>query len=354
MKTLITALVVLILLYTAYLYDQNQIKQKNVTLPASIQNTKIIEPIIPKETTPATICANSTNNPAESRQMWVWADVATNNKELTISGTQTNTDFFNFVDSHKVQVAYVFLPAGFLNDGSKTNDIKNFLNISKKNHCLDIEALDGDTDWIDLNNHYALNFLNAVKNFNTKLSQTDTKIVGLQYDVEPKGITMTVANKFLDMLQTAKDNLSGTGILLDIAPTRWYDTASPLNSNEFIRTGGQKGKSLMQYVFDIVDVMTIQDYTQKDSTIYSGAQGELNYAAEIGKKVRIGVDTAKGDETNTSFGDVTGMTCSKFNESLSNVYNMMTTKEKSGFGGFAVEFYKGKNNTPFSYSLLCP
>ncbi len=328
--------------------------QQIISEPTTTGQTVPINPPIQQAIPIATqTCLNYTANKQDSRGMWVWADIV-NNKQLVTKNTKTNKDFFDFVDSHKIQTAYVYLPTGFLNNTANTDLIKTFLNDSK-NHCLNIEALDGDIDWIFISkNNYALDFANAVKNFNAKLLQTDTKIMGLQYDVEPKGITITVGNQFLDMLQMAKNTLSGTGILLDIAPTRWYDTASPLTSTEFIRTGGEKGKSLMQHIFNIVDVMTVQDYTQNAQSIYSGVQGELDYAAQIGKKVRVGVDTAKGDEAKTSFGDVAGITCKKFNDTLTSSYNMMTDTEKSAFDGFSVEFYKGGNNTPFAYSEICP
>ena len=176
-----TILTLIIIGFLAFIYSnqekithvsftkENPLTQKNPV--ADKQTNTKTNPIIPVPATttqpkidPTSTCSNTTNNKADVRQMWVWADVATNNKQLLSIGTQTNIDFFNFVDSHKIQTAYVFLPAGLLNDKSKTNTIKTFLNTAKKNHCLDIEALDGDTDWIDVKKRRCFTCYTTTKN----------------------------------------------------------------------------------------------------------------------------------------------------------------------------------------------
>ncbi len=324
-----------------------------------------------------TACPNRAAAIYGGLSMWVWH----NTSEITAPGTQAQSDLFNFTDSHKIKTIYLSLWTGFFDNSTNVLNLKTFLNTAKNIHCLEVEALSGESNWIALTNstyftsgtktNSALDFARAIKNFNSSIATGNAKLVGVQYDVEPYLLKSTsgykpywdendssytpaianqkIGNAMIDMLLAVKNTLAGTGILLDVAPPRWYDTKSSLQN--FVRTGGATGKNLMQYISDTADVITIQDYVNTTSSIYSDGKNEIDYAASIGKKVRFGV---LADTSSTSSSTFFGTSCAYLNNTLSATYSMFNSAELSGFGGFAVEHYKDANNTPAAYSVVCP
>ncbi len=291
-------------------------------------------------------CPNSASR-QDARDMWVWHD----NTLIVQAGTQTQNDFFNFVDSHKIRTIYLSLNKSFFDDSTNVSNLKTFLNTAKNVHCLNVEALSGDTSWAT-NISSATSWAQAIINFNNSISSGNTKLIGLQYDVEPFNSSslsdQATGNAYIDMLQAVRNTLSGSGLIFDTAIPRWYDTKSSLTP--FIRTGGATGKTLAQYVIDTVDVVSIMDYVTNASSIYNDAKDELDYASTVGKKVRLGVDTASGSSTSTFYGS----SCAQMNSTLVSAYNMLSSSELSSFDGFSIEHYKGAGNTPYAYSVICP
>ena len=303
---------------------------------------------------------------------------------MVTPGSQTQTDFFSFVDSHHIRNVYLSLNIDFFNNNTNVENLKDFLNIAQKEHCLGVEALSGSPEWVasfdtikyfiaGKFNDNALKWAKIIKNFNASISEGNVKFIGLQYDVEPhvlgrtsgfipywgqqdsngfssKKADQTIENLFIDMLQKVKSTLSDSDLKLDVAIPRWLDSRSSLSS--FVRSDGTTGKSVMEYVVDSADIITIMDYTTDTSSIYNDAKNELDYAANLGKKVRIGVDV--GNENTSNQTTFYRFGCEGINDAFLSVYGMFDQNELKSFDSFAVHYYKYENNTPGSYSLICP
>jgi chitodextrinase len=221
----------------------------------------------------------------------------------------------------------------------------------------------------------ATEFATAVKNLNDSITGTNAKFSAIQYDVEPHTIgdtdgyypyyglsdatytttqaNMQIINALIDTMQSVKA-VTGSSVKVTLAPPRWYDTSPNLQS--FNRTGlGVTGKNAMQYLFDTVDILAIQDYVTTATSIHDDASGELNYAAANGKKVKVGILL---DSSTPALSTFFGSTCTNLNSTLQSAYNSMTATEKSAFAGFAIEQYDtltGYNaGTPSSWVAMCP
>ena len=221
----------------------------------------------------------------------------------------------------------------------------------------------------------ATEFATAVKNLNNSITGTNAKFSSVQYDVEPYDITnvdgyypywelndanyttlqssTAIANALIDMLQNVKA-VTGNSVKVTFAPPRWFDVTASLTP--FSRTGvGVTNKNAMQYMFDQVDILAVQDYVTTPANIQRDASGELNYAATTGKKVKVGILL---DASNPSTSSYFGSTCTKLNNDIQSAYNLMTATEKSALAGFAIEQYDTlvgyRANTPSSWTAMCP
>lgn len=305
-------------------------------------------------------CAN-TANPADQRQMWVWNDGGIAVADVVNTSTAASQTFFNYVDSHKVTVAYIQMSPGWFTT-TNSNNLKNFLNVARDQHCLQIEALSGGSNWaapyydsVSAPSSTSNTWATQVKNFNNSITGSNAKLLGLQYDVEPyldswsntndaagRATNIRTINGLIDMLAEAKSTIAGSGLKLDLAPPRWYDTQFALVPNVFIRRGftTPQNKNAMKYLMDVVDIYTVQDYVVTSSTLYADGLGEVTYGSQIGKKVRIGVEVGAGYGNGTSFADSPNPTCANLNTQLSGAYTLFNNAGViGGFDGFAVEYY---------------
>jgi chitodextrinase len=297
----------------------------------------------------------------EQRQMWVWNDGGIVVADVINTSKAASQTFFDYVDSHKVTVAYIQMNPGWFTATNSAN-LKNFLNVARDQHCLQIEALSGGSDWaspyydsVSAPSSTANVWAQQVAAFNNSITGTNAKLLGLQYDVEPylhswsstndaAGIatnTRTI-NGLIDMLAQAKTTISGSGLMLDLAPPRWYDTQFALVPNVFIRRGftTPQNKSAMKYLMDVVDIYTVQDYVVTGPTIYADGLGEVTYGNQTGKKVRIGVEVGAGYGNGTSFADSPNPTCANLNAQLADAFSRFSSAGVTGgFDGFAIEYY---------------
>ncbi|KGP71869.1 DUF7594 domain-containing protein [Pontibacillus yanchengensis] len=141
---------------------------------------------------------------------------------------------------------------------------------------------------------------------NYNLSSKDTeKFDGVNIDIEPyiapefKTDKPSLQLQYLDLLQTFMDRkeVAGSGLFVGAAIPRWYDSSPNAEAITWGKTNETKEtKWLSQHIQDIVDYISIMDYRDTadgSAGIIAQAQGEIDYANEIGKpnSVVIGVET---------------------------------------------------------------
>ena len=201
--------------------------------------------------------------------------------------------------------------------------------------------------------HKAVREIERIINFNLA-SGTGAKFDGVNVDIEPyiapefKTEFPSLQLQHLDGLSKMIARRDTAGINLPFGPAipKWYDS-SP-QAQDITWNGSTKW--LSQHIQDISDYISIMDYRDAaDGTagIIAGAQGEIDYANDIGKprSVVIGVETLavanSGDPEVITFREEGRA----FMEAeLDKVYSAFT--DDISFGGIAVHHYDSIRKLP--------
>ena len=131
---------------------------------------------------------------------------------------------------------------------------------------------------------------------------------GIRYDIEPYllpgfgGVRRTqILQQYLTIVATSQALAAQAGLVYGVDIPAWFD-----ERNEFFEPVAEvEGRPLSELIIDIVDNVGIMDYRTQaygaDGTI-AHAQSELLYAASLGKKVFVGLETTElPDETDFAF-----------------------------------------------------
>ncbi len=151
--------------------------------------------------------------------------------------------------------------------------------------------------------HVAIREFENILNYNLS-SKKQERFDGVNIDIEPyiapefKTDTPSLQLQYLDLLQIFMDRkkAAGSGLSVGAAIPRWYDSSDFAKGIIWGAPGKEKNQWLSQHVQDIVDYISIMDYRDQaegSAGIIAQAQGEIDYANEIGKpnSVVIGVET---------------------------------------------------------------
>ena len=131
---------------------------------------------------------------------------------------------------------------------------------------------------------------------------------GIRYDIEPYllpgfgGVRRTqILRQYLTIVAASQALAAQAGLVYGVDIPAWFD-----ERNEFFElVADVEGRPLSELIIDIVDNVGIMDYRTQaygaDGTI-AHAQSELRYAAGVGKKVFLGLETGElPDETDFAF-----------------------------------------------------
>ncbi|RKN76065.1 DUF7594 domain-containing protein [Paenibacillus ginsengarvi] len=195
--------------------------------------------------------------------------------------------------------------------------------------------------------------IERVINFNLA-SPADARFDGVNVDIEPyispdfKSPDRFLQKQYLDGLNKMiqRRNVSGTGLAIGPAIPRWYDTSADASAIEWNGTV----KPLSQHIQDITDYISIMDYRDTadgSNGLIASAQGEIDYAASIGKpnSVVIGVETLDVANSSDPY-DVTFRQKGRaaLEQELDKVYAAFGTT--SSFGGIAIHQYDSYRALP--------
>jgi len=193
---------------------------------------------------------------------------------------------------------------------------------------------------------YAIREMEKVINYNLS-SAPEERFDGVNVDIEPYILPEFRAQKpevqlqYLDILQKMIERRDTAGIHLPFGPAipRWFDSSDVAQD---ITWNGET-KWLSEHVQDMSDYISIMDYRDTadgSAGIIVQAQGELDYAASIGKpgSVVVGVETLdianSGDPETITFREE-GRTYME--AELDKVYAAFA--EHPAFGGIAMHHY---------------
>jgi hypothetical protein len=162
--------------------------------------------------------------------------------------------------------------------------------------CVAVELLFGDAEWAWTENHGvplalvedALDFVDAL---------AGPRPVGLHFDVEPHGLPDwdamqgVYAGQYLDLLEMMWMNLNGSELPLTVDIAFWYDGVMVERDGEM-----RSFNELVQDRVDRVVIMDYRDHAEPPDGILDNAEVEVAYAEQIGRGVRVAVESTCGLE----------------------------------------------------------
>jgi hypothetical protein len=262
--------------------------------------------------------------PSSERGMWLWndSDISTNAKR---------TKVIDFAANKKVTTIYLH-SEGLLKNTPQV--LANFISLAATRN-IGVELLFGAPEWTFPENHpIALALVAKANAFVSSLQGAKPR--GLHFDVEPHALPSWAANQtkygnqLLDLfIKIQKAKLPGLYLNADIA--MGYSVVN------ITRNGVTK--PLAHWLVDAVDrttVMTYRDYAHGPDSIISHGNGPVNYAATIGKRSHIGVETT----CNLQPQKITF--CEEGNAEMEAALASVAANYRAnrGFGGIAVHDYR--------------
>jgi len=181
----------------------------------------------------------------------------------------------------------------------------------------------------------AVRMFGSVLEFNKNSPDASSRFDGVNIDIEPYVLDdwssarplrgrqyLDLSAEFMRMKAAA-----GSSLLVGPAMPFWYDGIEDVDCN------GQRRKfnECVQDIYDYVAIMDYRNVAEGSDSIVSLAQGELEYADRIGKKVMIGVEVLESTPAKLTF---FGTSNKYFEEQLALAEFAM--KQHRSFGGFVV------------------
>ena len=171
-----------------------------------------------------------------------------------------------------------------------------------------VHALDGDPrfslpEW----HERVIATVQSITDYNRE-SPTDQRFDGIRHDIEPYllpgfgGVRGTqILRQYLTIVAASRALAAQAGLVYGVDIPAWFD-----ERNEFFEpVADVEGRPVSELIIDIVDNVGIMDYRTHaygaDGTI-AHARSELRYAADVGKRVFLGLETVElPDETDFAF-----------------------------------------------------
>ncbi len=171
-----------------------------------------------------------------------------------------------------------------------------------------VHALDGDPRFsLPYWHGQVIATIQSIAEYNRE-SPPAERFDGIRYDIEPYllpgfgGVRRTqILQQYLAIVGASQALAARAGLVYGVDIPAWFD-----ERNEFFElVADVEGRLLSELIIDIVDNVGIMDYRTQaygaDGTI-AHAESELRYAAGLGKKVFLGLETVElPDETDFAF-----------------------------------------------------
>ena len=253
--------------------------------------------------------AGGAEEPRESlrQAMWLWETPA------VTSGPDARRRLVQFCRTEGITDLFLQLPyeAERVDEGWTISwDREQLRPLIAELHAagVTVHALDGDprfglSEW----HGRVIATIQSVAEYNRESLPTE-RFDGIRYDIEPYllpgfgGVRHTqILQQYLTIVAASQALAAQAGLVYGVDIPAWFD-----ERNEFFElVADVEGRPLSELIIDIVDNVGIMDYRTQaygaDGTI-AHAQSELRYAAGVGKKVFLGLETGElPDETDFAF-----------------------------------------------------
>jgi hypothetical protein len=251
--------------------------------------------------------------PGAPRAMWAW-----NTKPLFDPEEPQEADrFLAFCAAQNISIVYLAAEFDRPTDTAapvfrlrRPEGYRAFLKRAHK-QGLRVEALAGTPEWALRANHAeALAAIDAILEFNQG-SSAEERFQGIHFDVEPYSLVgysdpdfrAEILLGLVEKAEKCRDRAHAAGLTFSCDLPSWFFAPGGLERNSLMVNFKGQEKTAGEHLTDLVDSVTIMDYTnQADGAggIIARALPALAYAASCGKKIVVGVETfAERDSTVT-------------------------------------------------------
>jgi len=248
---------------------------------------------------------------ASSRATWIW-----NTAEL-LDDPGRRDGLLRFLASREIDTAFLQLvsaPGETLPEGEIDPDPR-IRRLIARLHELGIEtyALDGYKRYALPQYHPAvLSTIRNVARYNAESDEAE-RFVGVRYDIEPYLLPgfhgprrAWILSGYLAILARGSDVARESGLRFGADIPFWYDAPDEVAFQKVTADFRGRERPVSEHVIDLVDDIAIMDYrtvAYGADGIIRHAQGELEYATQVGKRAYVALETGElPDETLIEFG----------------------------------------------------
>ncbi|MBN1940385.1 MAG: hypothetical protein JW843_12430 [Candidatus Aminicenantes bacterium] len=234
-----------------------------------------------------------------SRATWVWntEDVCRSNEQLLM--------LLDHLTREKIDLVHLSLPyrsgAVVLDDSLLAPLVERLFERGIRTH-----ALFGDKTLVLAENHaFVRKTIDDIISYNGRVPEP-ARFSGIHVDIEPylcigfnsraRGILL---KNFISILAEAGGLARSADLTFGADTPPWFDAVNEYSEDVLTTTYGGRTKPVYEHLIDICDQVTLMDYRTTSSGLngtIAQAAGELAYAAKVGKKVYIGLETAPIDD----------------------------------------------------------
>lgn len=255
---------------------------------------------------PTALTAAAPAVPQDGRGIWVWNTL----KLIGPAHQQALDRFLQFCKAQSVQEVFLSLEVQIEDrDGRPHFDIMDadgyraFLDRAHK-AGLRVDALAGTPEWAARVYHaQALGLIDTVIAFN-RSSPASSRFDGVHFDVEPYSLVgyadpafrPELLKEFLEMVaQCVERAHTAPGLSFRCDVPAWFYPRDELTRLDLTVNFNGTEKTVGEHLTDLLDTVTIMDYRNEadgaGGIILAGTPA-LEYAAERGKKIQVGLETS--------------------------------------------------------------
>ncbi|WP_223067396.1 hypothetical protein [Paenibacillus caui] len=255
---------------------------------------------------------------AGTRATWVW--------DASLIRSEPR-EIISFVSEHHVDVIYLQISRKL-----EISDYQAFIKLATAKN-IKIMALDGDPEWIKPERCGQTDTLFEWLRSYQQASAKDERFSEIHLDIEPYRLDEWNKNKskviasWQSTVQYTTDQARSLNLPLSADLPFWLDQ---------YRTADGK-QTLSSWMIGKLDSVTIMSYRNSASGIYNAAAGELREAADLGKTIRLAVETNRSNEG--AFISFYGKDAAVMERELGRLEQLAGSY--SSFAGIAVHDYKG-------------
>jgi len=243
---------------------------------------------------PGAVPAEPPKPKPEPKATWVW------NTEQIMSSRAEQSALISHLTQEGINLVYLNLPFKFGAFAFDETEMGGLIMLLQQKG-IQTEALFGDKELALPRNHaFVKNAIKDLIGFNSRVAAT-ARFAGVHLDIEPyllpgfNGPKRTeILTGYLRVLADAAGLARSANLGFGADIPFWLDAVNEYSGDVLMATLDGKAKPVYEHVIEICDQVTLMDYRTSASGVngtVGQVLGELAYAAKVGKKVYVGLET---------------------------------------------------------------